>query len=68
MDKSAKKLGSNMKRIRLEKGMSQGDICRRLGVDRSYISNVESGKKNPTLLTITKLAKALGVSVGELLK
>lgn len=57
-----------MKRVRLEKGMSQGDICRKLGVDRSYISNVESGKKNPTLSTITKLAKALGVSIGELLK
>ncbi|OHA92554.1 MAG: DNA-binding protein [Candidatus Zambryskibacteria bacterium RIFCSPLOWO2_12_FULL_39_45] len=57
-----------MKRIRLAKQMSQGDICRKLGVDRSYISNVESGKKNPTLSTITKLAKALGVSVGELLK
>lgn len=57
-----------MKKIRLEKGMSQGDICRKLGVDRSYISNVEGGKKNPTLSTITKLAKALGVSVGDLLK
>lgn len=68
MDNSAKKLGNNMKRIRLAKQMSQGDICRKLGVDRSYISNVESGKKNPTLSTITKLAKALGVSVGELLK
>jgi len=68
VDNSAKKLGNNMKKLRLEKGMSQGDICRKLGVDRSYISNVESGKKNPTLSTITKLAKALGVSVGELLK
>ena len=68
MDNSAKKLGNNMKKLRLEKGMSQGDICRKLGVDRSYISNVESGKKNPTLSTITKLAKALGVSVCELLK
>ena len=57
-----------MKRIRLVKQMSQGDICRKLGVDRSYISNVESGNKNPTLLTITKLAKALGVSVDELLR
>lgn len=65
---NSKKLGQNMKRIRLAKQMSQGDICRKLGVDRSYISNVESGKKNPTLSTITKLAKALGVSVGELLK
>ncbi len=65
---NSKKLGQNMKKIRLAKQMSQGDICRKLGVDRAYISNVESGNKNPTLSTITKLAKALGVSVDELLK
>jgi len=57
-----------MKRIRKVKQMTQGDICRKLGVDRSYISNVESGNKNPTLSTITKLAKVLSVSVDELLK
>ena len=57
-----------MKRIRIAGQMTQGDICRKLGVDRAYISNVESGNKNPTLSTITKLAKALGVSVDELLK
>ena len=57
-----------MKRIRLEKQMSQGDICRKLDVDRAYISNVESGNKNPTLSTITKIAKALGVSVKDLLE
>lgn len=65
---SAKKLGQNMKKIRLAKQMSQGDICRKLGLGRSYISNVESGKNNPTLSTITKLAQALGVSIDELLK
>ena len=48
--------------------MTQGDLCRKLDVDRAYMSNVESGKKNPTLSTITKLAKAVGVSVNELLK
>ena len=68
MYNSAKKLGANMKRIRLEKQMSQGDICRKLGVDRSYISNVENGNKNPTLSTITRLAKALDVRIEELLK
>jgi len=57
-----------MKKIRLSKQMSQGDICRKLGVDRAYISNIESGNKNPTLSTITKLARALGVSVDYLLK
>ena len=48
--------------------MSQGDIARTLGVDRGYISNIENGKKNPTLATIDKLAKVLGVSADELLK
>jgi len=62
------KLGKNLKRIRTEKGISQGDIARALDVGRSFITNIENGKTNPTLATISKLAKALGVSVGELLK
>ena len=65
---SAKKLGDNIKQIRLTKGMTQGDLCRKLEVDRAYMSNVEGGKKNPTLSTITKIARALDVSVDELLK
>ncbi len=68
MKKEAKRLGENMKRIRAEKGMSQGDICRATGADRAYISNVESGNKNPTLETLTKIADALGVSIDKLLK
>lgn len=68
MKESAKKLAINMKRIRAEKGMSQGDICRATGADRAYISNVESGNKNPTLETITKIAGALGVSIDKLLR
>ena len=68
MSNSAKKLGENIRRIRLAKGMTQGDLCRKLEVDRAYMSNVESGKKNPTLSTITNIAKALAVSVDELLK
>ncbi|MBI2023593.1 helix-turn-helix transcriptional regulator [Candidatus Giovannonibacteria bacterium] len=62
------KLGQNMKRIRTKKNMSQGDVARALEVDRGYISNIESGKKNLTLATIQKLANALGVSADELLK
>ena len=62
------KLGQNMKSIRAKKKMSQGDIARALEVDRGYISNIESGNKNPTLATMQKLADALGVSADELLK
>ncbi len=65
---TAKKFGDNMKKIRLEKEMSQGDICRALDLDRSYISNVENGKQNLTISTMEKVASALGVSVGDLTK
>lgn len=68
MEDISKKFGENLKKIRLEKKMSQGDICRALGVDRAYISNLESGKRNPTLSTIKRIADALGVSVDSLLK
>lgn len=68
MNKISTKLGQNMKRIRTKKKMSQGDIARFLKVDRGYISNIENGKKNPTLATIQKLADALKVSADELLK
>ncbi len=48
--------------------MSQGDICRKLDMDRSYMSAVESGKKNITLAILERLATALGVNPSELLK
>lgn len=68
MNKISKKLGQNLKRIREEKSMTQGDVCRATGFDRGYISRVENGEKNPTLLNLGKIAGALGISVGELLK
>ena len=68
MKDEAQRLGENLKRIRTEKGISQGDIARALEVDKSFVSNIENGKTNPTLATIAKIAKAIGVSVDELLK
>lgn len=64
----SKKLGANIKRIRTEKGMSQGDICRALDLDRGYVSSLEGGKRNPTLAMIERIAGALGVTSDELLK
>jgi transcriptional regulator with XRE-family HTH domain len=68
MKSESMNLGRNLKRIRIEKKMTQGDIVRALGFSRSFVSNIESGKTNPTLDTITKLAKAIKVSPDELLK
>ena len=68
MKSEAQKLGSNLKKIRMRKSISQGDIARALNVARSFVSDIENGKRNPTLATITKLAKAIDVSTSELLK
>lgn len=68
MPNEAKKLGDNLKRIRTEKGLSQTDVANSLGVSRGFVSNIESGKRNPTLSTITRLANAVGVTPDELLK
>jgi len=64
----SQKLGKNIKRIRTRKGMSQGDICRALDMDRGYMSAIENGKKNITIQQLERLARALGVSVDKLLK
>ncbi len=52
----------------VEKRMSQGDICRAIDMDRSYMSAIEGGKINVTIAVLEKLANALDVSVDELLK
>ncbi len=68
MSNEGQKLGRNLKRIRKQKGISQGDIVRALKMDRSFVSNIENGKTNPTLATIAKLAKAVGVPLEDLIK
>jgi len=64
----SKILGDNIKKIRTRKGMSQGDICRALEMDRGYMSAIENGKKNITISQLERLAQALGISVDKLLK
>ena len=64
----SKRLGVNIKKILTSKGMSQGDICRALDMDRGYMSAIENGKKNITISQLERLAQALGVSTDKLLK
>lgn len=59
--------GKKLREIRLKKKLSQGDVARILAVHRTYISGLERGVRNPSLLTIQKIAKALGISPKELL-
>jgi transcriptional regulator with XRE-family HTH domain len=60
-------IGKKLRLIRESKGLSQGDIERRSGLLRSYISRVEGGYTAPSLTTLEKFAKALGVEPYQLL-
>jgi transcriptional regulator with XRE-family HTH domain len=60
--------GKKVREIRLKRGMSQGDLAKILGVHRAYVSGIERGVRNPSLVTIEKFAKAFGIKSSELLK
>ena len=62
-----KRLGSNLKRLRAKHGWSQEQFAFEASVHRTYISDLERGARNPSLLLLEKLAKPLGVSASELL-
>jgi transcriptional regulator with XRE-family HTH domain len=60
-------IGKRLRGLREAKGLSQGDIERRSGLLRSYISRVEGGYTAPSLATLGKFAKALEVEPYQLL-
>ena len=57
-----KLVGSNCARIRAEKELTQEELAARSGFSQQYISDLERGKRNPTIVTIYEIAQALGVS------
>lgn len=61
-----KLVGRNFARLRRESGLSQEEVEARSGFSQQYISDLERGKRNPTVITLYELAQALGVSHVEL--
>lgn len=59
--------GANVRVFRLAAGLSQEAIAVRMGVDRAYVSAIERGLQNVTLLTIWQLAESLDVRPADLL-
>ncbi len=57
-----KLVGRNFARLRRESGLSQDEVEERSGFSQQYISDLERGKRNPTVITLYELAQALGVS------
>jgi transcriptional regulator with XRE-family HTH domain len=63
-----KTIAKRLQAIRIEKGLSQGDIEKRTGLLRSYLSRVENGHTIPSVETLAKIAAALGVSISALVE
>lgn len=61
-------VGRNAKRIRLAKGLTQEELAERSGFSQQYISGLERGRRNPTVVSVYELAQALGVDYLELLR
>ncbi|MBN9047600.1 MAG: helix-turn-helix transcriptional regulator [Rhizobiales bacterium] len=57
-----KLVGQNFQRMRREKGLTQERVAELTGFSQQYISDLERGRRNPTVITLYELAQALGVS------
>ncbi len=65
LKRALKDFGAHIAYLRRQKGWSQEELSFETGLARSYLSGIECGKRNPSLMTIVCLAVALGVSMSE---
>ena len=61
-------VGRNARKFRLAKGLTQEEFAERSGFSQQYISDLERGRRNPTVVSLYELAQALGVTHLELLQ
>lgn len=67
MQRICRILGDNVKAVRLSHGLSQEELAFRADLDRTYISQIERGISNPSILVLLKVSVALDVELAELL-
>jgi len=63
-----KLVGENVKRLRVKKGLTQEKFAELSGFSQQYISGLEAGARNPTVVTVFELATALGVDYLALMR
>ena len=57
-----------LKKLRAARGMSQGALAKKADITREYVNKLEAGRYDPTVSVVQRLAKALKVSVAELVE
>lgn len=68
MEEIQRIVGRNVRQARKAAGLSQEALADSAGIDRTYVSGVERGVRNPTVTILDRLAKALGVTPADLLR
>lgn len=63
-----KRVGRNLKKYRKEAGFSQEGLALECGLHRTYVSGVERGIRNPTVVVLEQIAKPLGIPAWRLLE
>ncbi len=61
-------VGNRIKELRNERGISQESLAHIAGLDRTYITSVERGKRNISIVNLEKIASALNISLSEFFK
>jgi transcriptional regulator with XRE-family HTH domain len=62
------KFGHRVRELREKQRLSQEGFAEQVGLDRTYISGIERGVRNPTLSTIQRLAEGFGIPIEKLMK
>ncbi len=57
-----------LKKLREARGLTQATLAKRARITREYVSKLESGRASPTLVTLERIAKSLGLTVAELVE
>lgn len=67
-DPLLRKFGQSVAKIRRAKALSQEALAEKAELDRTYLSDIERGVRNPGIKNVARIAKALGVTTAELCK
>lgn len=62
------RVGLNLQNARRERGLSQEELAHQAAVHQTYLSGVERGKRNPTIVVLQRIASVLGLDIEQLVR